>query len=211
DVGEDRRGAIGDEGFGGVAERPAGIDDVVEQDAVAAFDAADDVHHLGFAGALAALVDDGERRVDALGEGAGADDAPDVGRHHRDVGDVVVLLDVAGHHRNRIEVVGGDVEEALDLAGVEIEGEGAVGAGAGDEVGDELGGNRRAGAGFAVLPGIAEIGDHRRDALGRGAAQGIDDYEELHQVVVGGVAGRLDDEDVLTADVFHHLDEDFLV
>ena len=46
-------------------------------------DLADHVHHFGFAGALAPLVDDGERRVDALGEAARAHHAADVGRHHR--------------------------------------------------------------------------------------------------------------------------------
>jgi hypothetical protein len=47
----------------------------------AALDVADDVHHLGFAGALAALVDDRQRGVvEPLGEAAGADHAADVGR-----------------------------------------------------------------------------------------------------------------------------------
>ena len=48
-------------------------------------DVADDVHHLRFARPLAALVDDGEGRVDALGQRAGAHDAADVGRDHHAV------------------------------------------------------------------------------------------------------------------------------
>ena len=62
-----------------------------------------------------------------------------------------------------------------------------------------------------VLPGVAEIGDHRGDAAGGGAAERIDDDQQLHQVVVGRVARRLDDEDVLAADVLLDLDEDLLV
>ena len=73
--------------------------------------------------------------------------------------DVVVfraLLDVAHHHRRGEQVVGRDIEEALDLAGVQVERHDAVGTGALDEVSDELGGYWRARAGFAILPGVAE-------------------------------------------------------
>jgi hypothetical protein len=54
------------------------------------------------------------------------------------------VLDVARHHRRGEQVVGRDVEEALDLAGVQVERQHAVGAGMGDQVGDELGRDRRA-------------------------------------------------------------------
>ena len=83
------------------------------------------------AGALAALVDDGERRVDALGERAGAHHAADVGRDDHEVAEVEPLLDVADHDGGGEQVVGRDVEEALDLPGVEIERQHAVGAGVG--------------------------------------------------------------------------------
>ena len=66
-------------------------------------------------------------------------------------------------------------------------------------------------AGFAVLPGVAEIGHHRRDPPGRRARQRVDADQQLHQVVVGRIAGRLDDEDVLAADVLVDDDEDLVV
>ena len=57
--------------------RAAGIDHIVHQDAVTPRDVADHVHHLGMAGAFAALVDDRQGRVDALGKPAGAHHAAD--------------------------------------------------------------------------------------------------------------------------------------
>jgi len=50
-----------------------------------------------------------------------------------------MVLDVARHDRRGKQVVCGDIEEALDLAGVQIERQDAVGAGAFDQVGNELG------------------------------------------------------------------------
>ena len=211
DVGADVAGAGLDQGFGGVHERAARIDDVVDEDAVVAGNVADDVHDFRHARLGAALVDDGEVDAKALGNVAGADHAADVGRDHHGVGDVVFLADVASDDWGRAQIVGRDIEEALDLRGVEIEGEDAVGPGDGDEVGDELGRDGGARCGFAVLTGIAEIGQHRGDAAGRGAAERVDQDQQLHQIVVGGEARRLQDEDVLTADVLVHLDEYFLV
>ena len=125
--------------------------------------------------------------------------------------EVEALLDVAHHHRRGEEVVGRDVEEALDLAGMQVERQHPVGAGVGDQVGDELGRDRRARAGFAVLPGIAEIGDHRGDAPRRRAPQRVDDDQQLHQMVVGRERGRLDHEHVLAAHVLLDFDENLLV
>jgi hypothetical protein len=94
---------------------------------------------------------------------------------------------------------------------MQIERQHAVGAGLGDQIGDQLGGDRRAAGHAAVLAGIAEIGQHRGDAPGRGSAERIDHDEQFHQVIVGRKGGRLQDEDVLAAHVFLNLDENLLV
>ena len=78
----------------------------------------------------------------------------------------------------------------------------AVGPGGNDKVGDQLGRNRRAAIGFAVLAGITEIGDDSGDPAGGGATQGVGHDQQLHDVVVGGVAGGLHDKDVFAAHVF---------
>ena len=149
--------------------------------------------------------------VHVLVAGSGAKDAADIGRDDDEVVIGESLLDVLHHHRLGIQIVGRDIEEALDLPGVEIDRKHPVGARLGDQVGDQLGRDRRAGGRLPVLPGIAEIGNHRRDPLGRGAAAGVDPDEQLHQVVVGRETGRLDDEQVLAAHVLVDLDENLLV
>jgi hypothetical protein len=72
-------------GLGGIAQGPAGIHHVVEEDAVHALHVADDVHHLAGVGLLAALIHDGQVHVQLLGEGAGAGHAAHVGGDHHHV------------------------------------------------------------------------------------------------------------------------------
>ena len=120
-------------------------------------------------------------------------------------------VDVGRDHRRGEQIVGRNVEEALDLPGVKVDRQHAVGAGGGDQIGDQLGRDRRARTRLPVLPGIAEIGQHGGDPLGRRAAQRVDADQQLHQIVVGRIAGRLDHEHVLAADVLVDLDEHLLV
>ena len=123
----------------------------------------------------------------------------------------VALLDVARHHGGGEQVVGRDVEESLDLAGVQVERQHAVDAGAFDQVGDELGRDRRTRPRLAVLAGVAEVRDHGRDAPRGRPLQGIHQDQQLHEVVVGGERRRLDDEHVLAAHVLLDLDENLHV
>ena len=82
-------------------------------------DVADDVHHLGLVGAGAPLVDDRQAGAQPLGEGARPLDAAGVGRHHDEVRQrqPAELLD---QHRRGEQVVDRDVEEPLDLRGVQV-------------------------------------------------------------------------------------------
>ena len=210
-VGAHRDRALVLESAGGIAEGAAAVDDVVDQEAGAAVHIADDVHHFRFAGAVAALVDDGQLDAEPRRQLARPHHAPDVGRDDDEFADVVGFADVLLKHRPGHKIVEGNVEETLNLPGMEVEGEDAVGPGGGDEVGHQLGRNRRARTGLAVLPSIAVVGDHRGDAPGRGAAQSVDDHKQFHHMVVGRGRGRLDDETVLAADVLENLDEHFLV
>ena len=170
-------------------------------------DVADDVHDLRHAGAFAPLVDDREIGVEPARDLAGAHDAADIGRDDHELLARMVLADVLHEHRRGDQIVGRDVEKALDLAGVQIDRQDPVGAGGGDQIGDQLGRDRRARSGFAILSGIAVIRDDRRDPPRRAALQRVERDEQLHQMVVRRVRGRLDHEYVLAADVLVDLDK----
>ena len=137
-----------------------------------------------------------------LGEGAGARHAAHVGGHHHHVLALLAeLLGVVVHkHGIAQQVVHRDIKEALDLAGVQIHGQHTVGAGGGQHIGHQLGGDGITALGLAVLTGIAEIGDHRGDAAGTGTLAGVDHDQQLHQAVVDGLAGGVDEEHVAAAD-----------
>ena len=108
-------------------------------------------------------------------------------------------------------MIDGDVEEALDLAGVQIDRQHAVDAGRGQQIGDQARRDRRARLALAVLPRVAEVGDDGDDRAGRRALERVDHDQQLHQVVVHRRAGRLHDEAVHAADVLVDLDVDLAV
>jgi hypothetical protein len=122
-----------------------------------------------------------------------------------------LLADVLFHHRRAEQVVGRDIEEALDLARVQLHRQHPVRARLGDQVGDELGGDRRASAHLPVLPGVAEVRHHRRDPPRRRAHQRVHADQQLHEIVVGRRRGGLHHEHVLAADVLLDDGEDFPV
>src|SRR5690606_22214783 len=127
-VGIDVQGAMILEGLGGLAQCACRIDHVVHDDAVAALNVTDDVHHLGHVGTRATLVDDGQIHFQALGKGTRTHHAADIGRHHHEVFHVA-LPDIAQQYRCGIDVVDGDIEEALDLVCVQVHGQDAVDTG----------------------------------------------------------------------------------
>ena len=130
-----------------------------------------------------------EGHVQLLRKGAGA--GPRCRRRgddHEVLIAVAELLEIVVAEDGRAEeVVHGDVEEALYLGGVEVHGEDAVGAGGGDEVGHQLGGDGVAALGLAVLPGVAEIvGDNGGDAAGGGPLEGVDHHQNSMRLSLTG-------------------------
>src|SRR5690606_7369680 len=186
-------------------------DHIVDQNAVAAFHITDDVHDLGLVGLGATLVDDRQIHAQALGHSAGANHTADVRGHDQQV--VQALgLDVVDQHRGAVDVVHRDVEETLDLVSVQVNCQYPINTDHIQHVRYYLGADRHPGrTRAAVLPGVTEVGDDGGDARGRGATQGIGHDNQFHQVVVGRCAGRLDDEDILAANILIQFNAPFAV
>ena len=120
----------------------AAVDHVVGEDAQPAVDVADHFFGLGLVGGAlrAALVDErevGAEVAEVLGHARGDLDATGVGRHDDRL--VGVLAHVVLEHRRRREVVDRALEEALDLAAVQVERHHPLGAGRLEQVGDRGG------------------------------------------------------------------------
>ena len=121
---------------------------------------------------------------------------------------VVALPDVAHQDGRGIDIVDRDIEESLNLIGMQIHGQDPVDPDHGKHVGDHASGDgHTSGTHAAILAGITEIGNGCGDAPGRSAAQGIHHQHDLHQAVVGGRTSGLKHEDVLAA----HILQDFHV
>jgi len=94
---------------------------------------------------------------------------------------------------------------------VEVHREEAVGAGSGQQVGHQTARDRHPRLVFLVGTTVAVIGDHGGDPARRGAFEGVDEDEELHQAGVHRPGDGLDDEDVLLAHVFEDAHEEVFV
>jgi exosortase len=176
---------------------------VIDKQDIATLDLADHVHRLYAGGADTVLGDDCEFRSEGVRVGAGHFHPSHIGGNDREVRGVrVTFAKVADQHGFRVKVVHRDVEESLDLWCVEIHREDPVHSGGGEQVCDQLCGDRYPRLVLPVLPCVAEKWNHGGDALGARAAGGIHHDEELHQVVVRRRAARLDDEHVGITDVF---------
>ncbi len=108
-------------------------------------------------------------------------------------------------------MIDGNIEEALDLRGVQVHREDPIGSGRRDQIRHQLGGDRNPRPVLLVLARITVVGDHSRDSGSRGAFQSIEQNQQLHEVLVHWRAGWLNDEDVRAADVLVDLTEDLAV
>lgn len=98
--------------------------------------------------------------------------------------DIQILANPLQHARFRIKVVDRHVEEALNLAGMQIHGDDMLRAGDRQHVGDESCRNGSSALILLVLSGIEEIGDDRGNASGRSCLAGIDHDQQLHKIIV---------------------------
>ena len=165
---------------------------------------------LGFAGSVPAFVDEAQGCGQPLGIGPGSGHPAGV---RGDDGQVVlkILPDVRDHDGRAVEVVHRNIKETLDLAHVQVHGEDALGPGGAKQIRHQLGADGHPGRHLPVLAGVAEIGDDRGDAPGRGPFHRVDHDQQFHEVVIGRRAGGLDQKDVPAPDVLADLHPDLPV
>lgn len=101
----------------------ASVGHVVDENGDLVLDITDENHAADLVGSRALLVDESEARVEAIGNRRSTLGAACIGRDDDDVLLIEVLADPAEDGGLGVEIVHGDVEEALDLRGVEIHGD----------------------------------------------------------------------------------------
>ena len=195
------------------AERACRIHNIVQDDAVFAFNTAYDIHDFGLVCLFTAFIDNSKIEPELHGEIPCAGNGADIGRNNyiiirRLANHVAVMLDkdiTAG------KIVNGNIEKALNLCCVQIHRQDSVRSGSSDEVCYQLCGNRIAASGLAILPGIAEIGNNGCDTACGGTAAGINHNKEFHHVVIDMITGGLNDKDITTTNGFLQRDGTFSV
>ena len=94
-----------------------------------------------------------------------------------------------------------NIEETLNLVGVQVHGDHTVNTSSAEQIGHQLGTDAYTGFILTVLAGPSEVGDNGIDGTGRSALGCINHQQQLHQIVGTG-EGALNQEDVATADTF---------
>lgn len=204
--------------IGGLDESTAGISHVVNDDSDLVLNATNENHARDLVGAGALLVDERELEIEAVGDGSGTiQNCPlistcnisstqknqihlplsttSIRTDNDTVAHIQVFADPLQNARLSIQVIDGNVEEALDLAGVEVHGDDVVATSSLEHVCHKLGGDRSTALILLVLARIREVGNDGGDtSCGSGLAS-IDHDEQLHQSIVDIIGPRrLQDE-----------------
>lgn len=196
-VGDDGNGAAGsvvDDDLGGLAQGAAGVGHIVNNDGDLAAHVADQNHARDLVGAGALLVDQGEAEIETVGDrgcslfswSASVFVSPacffflsplgstGVGRDNNTIVNLEVVADPAQGAGLGVEVVDRDVEEALNLTGVQVHGDDMVATGGLKHVSHQTRGDGCARLVLLVLAGVGKVGKDGGNAAGRGRLAGID-------------------------------------
>ena len=95
-----------------------------------------------------------------------------------------------------------DIEEALHLLCMQVHRQHPAHTGGVQQIRDEFGRNRDAGLVFPVLARVSKKWNDCRNPVRAGAPRRVYHDEQLHQMLIGRRTGRLNDENIVAADVF---------
>jgi hypothetical protein len=194
--GDSAAGTVLDDDFGGLAESAASIGHIINDDGDLAANITDQNHARDLVGTSALLVDEREAEVEAISNGSSSLGTASVGGDDNTILDLEVVADPAEGAGLSVEVVDRDVEEALDLRGVEVHSNDVVAAGGLKHVSHQAGGDGSAGFVLLVLASVGEVGQDGGDAAGRGRLASVDHDEQLHDSIVDVAGGSgLQDKD----------------
>ena len=98
-------------------------------------------------------------------------------------------------------MVNRNVEKALYLLCVQVHCQNAAHARGVQQIRHELRRDRHTRLIFAVLTSVSEKWNHRRDPISASAPRCVHHNQELHQMLIGRRTCRLNDEDVVSANV----------
>src|SRR5258708_408914 len=98
-----------------------------------------------------------------------------------------------------------NIEKSLDLRSVQINHQRTMRPCSGEQIGNQLGRYRNARLVLAVLPRVAIVRNHRRDATCRGALERVHQQKQLHQVLVHAIACGLHHKDIGAANILKDL------
>ncbi len=201
----------GDDSFGCGNHRATGADFVIEQNRQSTVHASNYVQTFDAVFVTdSAFLNYRKRGADPVGKIARLFCNANIGGNNHGVVKVSIqeILDLARH---RGELVYRNLEKALHLPGVQVDHHHPVGTRRLKEVGNETTGDRHPGLVFLIGTGVTVIRDNCRDATGRRTLGGIDHDQHLHDVIVHGLDGRLQDKNVLLTNVFQNFDKGIIV
>lgn len=189
DNGNRTAGSMLDDDFGSLAESATSIGHIVDNDSDLAANITDQNHARDLIGPGALLVDKGETEVEAVGDGGSSLCTASIGRHNNTILHLEVIADPAEGAGLSVQVVDGNIEESLDLRGVEIHSDDMVAAGGLKHVSHQTGSDGRTRFILLVLTSVGEVGQDGGDAAGRGRLASVDHDEQFHDSIVDVARG----------------------
>ena len=180
--------------LGSLAERSCRVGDVVKEYDILAIYITQDAYLRHFVEVRPVLIANDHRHfavghcVQFLGEIGRPFGTSDIGRSDYQFLEIEVRY-IRREHIGTVDMVHGNIEESLNLVGMQVHGDDTVRTGCLQHIRHQFGTDGYTRFVLAVLPCPAEIRDDGNDLGSTGPLGGIDHQEQFHQVVAGRTGG----------------------